>query len=94
MKYERTLIAITEAGEKFSTKIVADNYTISVFRNGYSNWDGKRNLKGFRVGYTCSNGTEDTTFAATRKEAILEVAHRIVPYKKRRGMTYTLVKHT
>lgn len=92
MKYERTLIVTTKDGETFTSKIIADNSSISVFRNGYSNWDGKRSVAGFRVEFTTINGEQNSAFATTRKEAILEVAHRITPYKKKNGMTYELVK--
>jgi len=92
MRFERTLVVTTKDGEVFTTDIVADNSSVSVFRNGYSNWDGKRSVGGFRVYFTASDGEETSTFGSTRKEAIEEVAYRIAPYGKSRGLTYELVK--
>lgn len=92
MKFERTLTVTTKDGKTYSSNIVADNSSISVFRNGYSNWNGKRSIKGFLVEFIASNGKTDTAFAVTRKEAIEEAAYRITPYKEQRGITFELVK--
>lgn len=92
MRFERKLVVTTKEGKTYSSNIVADNGWISVYRNGYSNWDGKRTINGFDISFTDSDGREDTAFAVTRKEAIEEAAYRIAPYKEQRGITYKLEK--
>ena len=93
MKFERKLIATTQDGKIYTTDIVANNSSISEFRNSYCNWEGKRHTDGFRVEFTHRDGEKDSAFATTRKLAVEEVAHRIVPYSKRHNITVELVKH-
>ena len=92
MKFERKLIVTTKDGNTYSSDIVADNGFQSVYRNGYSNWNGKRTIHGFDVKFIDSRGKDETAFATTRKEAIEEAAYRITPYKEQRGITYKLEK--
>jgi len=92
MRFERKLVVTTKDGKTYSSNIVADNGFISVFRNGYCNWDGKRTINGFDISFTDSRGKQDTAFAVTRKEVKEEAAYRITPYGEQRGLTYKLEK--
>ena len=69
MRYERTVVGSTFYGN-FEFSIVADNKSVSRFRNGYSNWNGKIVDNGFEVVFTDANGDEKTTWEITRKGAI------------------------
>jgi len=70
----KTLTIVCDQGTLVETVTVDNDAYISVYRNGYSNWDGKRHIKGFNI----KHEELDVVFDETRKEAANEVAHRLV----------------
>jgi len=90
MKFVTTAKILTNKGE-YSFVVTADNYSISVFRNGYSNWDGKKTVEGFEVKYINRDGKDSTTWCTTRKDAILEAIYQYIPFKDK-YISHTLEK--
>ena len=90
MEFVRTVKVLTNKDE-YSFVITANNYSISVFRNGYSNWDGKKNVDGFGVKYINRGGKDSSTWCTTRKDAILEAIYQYIPYKDK-YISHTLEK--
>jgi hypothetical protein len=84
-------LSVTVDAGSFETTIKIDNEAyLSVFVNGYSNWDGKKNLRGFEVTH---EDLLDPVFAKVRKEAVGEVAARLARKKFKtfpRNMTFKL----
>jgi hypothetical protein len=70
----KTLTIVCDQGTMTETVEVDNDASISVYRNGYSNWDGKRHIMGFRI----KHADLDSVFDEQQKGAANEVAHRLV----------------
>lgn len=90
----KTLTIICDQGTFTETVEVDNDAYISVYRNGYSNWDGKRHIKGFYIMHPL---VDEPVFDEVRKGAANEMAYRLVreliPGRVRAtNLTFTLRK--